>query len=614
MDPGKSKDRPDTSQTPTKVGAQQEASRGGAEQFRGNGAGPTDPPEEDRGAPAAAEREAPEPTGGVVRPRWKRLGQSLSAKLIALLLGAMIVIFALLGYLNIRLHRQHLEAATLASAERVSDLIKRSTSYHMLRNDREALYQMMETIAGEPGVVRVRVFNPEGQISYSTDPSEVNHAVDKGSEQCYACHAQAQPLTRLQRPDRFRIYRANGKGRVLGIINPIENQPACSNAACHAHPASQQILGVLDTNLSLARADADLIQSTRRMVLYTGLAMALIALLSGLFVYRLVHRPVKALKQGTERLARGELGYQLQVRSRDEVGDLANSFNLMSLQLRAANQEITSWAKTLEQRVEEKTSELRRAHEHVLQVEKMASLGKMAAVVAHEVNNPLSGILTYAKLLKKWVTQGTGMQAKRDEMRECLELIESESKRCGDLVKNLLTFSRTSPLNLEWAELNPVVERCMRLVQHQMELTSVQLELELAPQMPPLHCDPSQVEQVVLALVMNAIDAMPRGGVLRLRTRYLPQSRQAEIQVRDDGAGIAPDLLARLFEPFLTTKETGKGVGLGLAISKSIVERHGGTIEVESQVGRGTTFYVFLPVEPGGVAPAVAAPAEAAHK
>ncbi len=244
----------------------------------------------------------------------------------------------------------------------------------------------------------------------------------------------------------------------------------------------------------------------------------------------------------------------------------------------------------------------------------MASLGKMAAVVAHEVNNPLSGILTYAKLLKKWVTQGTGMQAKRDEMRECLELIESESKRCGDLVKNLLTFSRTSPLNLEWAELNQVVERCMRLVQHQMELTSVQLELELAPQMPPLHCDPSQVEQVVLALVMNAIDAMPRGGVLRLRTRYLPQSRQAEIQVRDDGAGIAPELLPRLFEPFLTTKETGKGVGLGLAISKSIIERHGGTIEVESQVGRGTTFYVFLPVEPGGAAPGVAAPAEAAHK
>ena len=538
-------------------------------------------------------------------PHWRRLGRSLSVKLTALLLGVMLVIFSLLGYLNIRLHRQHLEATTLASAERVSDVIRRSTSYYMLSNDRDALYRTIGTIANEPGMVRIRIFDQEGRISYSSDPAEVNRMVDKGAEACYGCHAQAQPLARLNRPDRFRIYRANGKGRVLGIITPIENQPACSNAECHAHPASQQILGVLDTNLSLAPADADLAQSTRQMVAYTALAALVIALLSGWFVFWLVHKPVKALKSGTERLARGDLGYQLEVGSSDEVGDLANSFNLMSLQLRSANEEITSWARTLEARVEDKSAELRRAHEHVLHVETMASIGKMAAVVAHEVNNPLSGILTYAKLLKKWVTQGTGLETRKDEIRECLELIESESRRCGELVKNLLTFSRTSPMNLEWADLNVVVERCVRLVQHQLELTNVQLQLDLSAELPPLHCDPSQVEQVVLALVMNAIDAMPRGGNLLLRTRSLPQSRQVEIQVRDDGAGIAPDVLARLFEPFLTTKETGKGVGLGLAISKSIVERHSGTIEVESKVGRGTTFYIFLPVDANAAPKAV---------
>jgi two-component system NtrC family sensor kinase len=467
----------------------------------------------------------------------------------------------------------------------------------MLRNDREALYKNITTIATEPGIVKIRIFDQEGKIGFSSNPSEVSHTVDKSAEACYACHAQKQPLTRLNRPDRFRIYRANGSGRVLGIINPIENEPSCSNAACHAHPASQTILGVLDTNLSLARADASLAESTRLMLIYTVLAVILISVLTGVFVLRLVHRPVQILKRGTEELAKGDLGYQIEVNSTDELGDLAGSFNIMSLQLRAANEEITSWARTLEARVEDKTNELKRAHEHVVHVEKMASIGKMAAVVAHEINNPLSGILTYAKLLKKWVQKVEGNEQKRTEIRECLDLVESESRRCGDLVKNLLMFSRTSPMNLEWADVNQVVDRCIRLVQHQIDLGNVQLQLEMADDLPTLHCDPAQVEQVLLALVMNAIDAMPRGGNLLVRTRSLPQSRQIEIQVRDDGVGIPPDLLPRMFEPFLTTKETGKGVGLGLAISKTIVERHGGVIEVESQPGRGTTFYIFLPVD-----------------
>ncbi len=542
--------------------------------------------------------------------RWRRLGHSLGAKLTIVLLAAMVVIFSALGYLNIRLHRRHLEAATLTSAERVSDVIKRSTSFHMLRNDREALYNTIQTYAKEPGMEKVRIFDQEGRISYSSDPAEISQLVNKGAEACYGCHAQAQPLTRLNRPDRFRIFKPNGH-RVLGVINPIENQPECSNAACHAHPASQQILGVLDTDLSLADADANLRQSSQRMLLYTIVAVALISIVSGVFVWRMVGRPVRELKSGTEQLAKGALGYQAKVHSSDELGELSESFNLMSLQLRDANEEITSWARTLEERVEQKTGELKRAHDHVLHVEKMASIGKMAAVVAHEVNNPLSGILTYAKLLKKWLAKIEMDPARQQEMRECLDLIESESKRCGELVKNLLTFSRAAPMNLEWVDLNEVMERALRLVQHKAELSNIQVQLEFDDNLPPVHCDPAQIEQVALALSMNALDAMPRGGNLWLRTRALPQSQQVELQVRDDGMGIAPDLLPRLFEPFTTTKETGKGVGLGLAISKSIVERHKGQIEVDSQPGRGTTFYIFLPLDATAGAPAAEANAAA---
>ena len=528
--------------------------------------------------------------------RWARASHTLGAKLTALLLTALCASFALLGYLNIRLHRQHLEAATLTSAERVSDVIKRSTTYYMLRNDREALHHMMTTMADEPGMVRLRVFDQEGRISYSTDNREVNQIVDKNAEACYGCHTQSQPLARLNRPDRFRIYRNGGGGRVLGVVTPLENQAACSNADCHAHPASQQILGVLDTNLSLAKADGQLAEDSRRMATYTVLAMLMIAALSGLFVWKVVGGPLRKLGAATEHLAQGNLGYQIEVNSHDELGALAHSFNSMSLQLRAANEEIVAWARTLEDRVEQKTRELKRADEQMMQAEKMASIGKMAAVVAHEINNPLSGILTYAKLMRKWLVGGEIAGKHREEAEQCLDLIAGESRRCGDLVKNLLTFSRTAPMNPESTDLNLVVDRLIRLVQHELEMTGVQLHRELQNDLPRITCDPAQIEQVLLALVMNAIDAMPRGGNLWIRTYLTAQPQEVELEVRDDGCGIDNDILPHIFEPFLTTKESGHSVGLGLAISHSIIERHHGSIEVHSAPGRGTTFTIRLPL------------------
>ena len=529
------------------------------------------------------------------RNRWLRLTLSLSAKLNILLLGAMVVIFALLGYLNVRLHRQHLEQSTLLSAERVSDIIKHSTTDYMLRNNREGLYRSIKTMAADPGMEKIRIFDQEGRITYTTDSAEESHVVDKTAEACYACHAQSQPLARLNRPDRFRIYRNAAGARVLGIITPIENQPACSNAACHAHPAEQRILGVLDTNLSLAKTDVQVAESSRRMIAYTGCALLLIAVLSWFFVWEVVGRPVKALERGTERLAAGDLGYQIDVRSKDEIGELASSFNGMSRQLQAEHNENLTWTHSLEQRVEQKTRELKRAHEHALHTEKMASIGKMAAVLAHEINNPLSGILTYAKLLRKWIDRDDGGRAHRQEICDSLDLIASESRRCGDLVKNLLTFSRTTPINLQPANLNQVVERSLRLVQHQLDLAGIQVQPQLDPDLPPVVCDAAQIEQVILALVMNALDALPQGGNLWLSTSFGHEPNCARIVVRDDGSGIPPEILSRIFEPFLTTKETGRGVGLGLAISHSILERHNGNIEVQSEVGKGTVFTVTLP-------------------
>jgi len=544
-------------------------------------------------------------------PLWKRVanwGRSLSGKLVILLILSMTTVFGLLGYLNVRLHRRHLEQTTLVAAERVSDVIKRNATYYMLRNEREGLYHLINEIGAEPGILHIRIINREGRISFSSDARETNTLVDKRAEACYACHSQTQPLTHLDRNDRFRTYRLADGTRALGIINPIENSPACSSAACHAHEPGEKILGVLDTNLSLAATDASLAQSTRQMVLYTLAAVLIISALSAVFVWRVVYGPLQGLEAGTKHLSSGELGYQIDVPgdSQDELAGLARSFNSMSSQLREAREEINGWTRTLQARVEEKTGELNRAHEEMLRVERMASIGKLAAVVAHEINNPLAGILVYAKLLKKRFSKQKDGEG---EVLSSLDLIESESRRCGEIVKNLMTFARAGSMSYEPADLNGVIGRCVRLVQHKLELANIELQLELAPGLPSVHCDAGQIEQVILALVMNAIDAMPNGGNLTLRTRRKNDS-EIQIEVRDDGVGIPPEILSNLFEPFFTTKERGRGLGLGLATSRTIVERHLGRIDVASAPGQGSTFTITLPVAARPVA--VASPVAAA--
>ena len=542
-----------------------------------------------------------------LRPGWiQRLGQSVSAKLMASIFIVLVITFALLGYFIIQSQRKHLEDAALVSAEQQSEVLRRSASRYMLNNDRIGLYEMMVNMADQPGMVRVRIMNPQGEISYSTEPTEVGTTVDKSAEACNACHEASKPLKRLNRSDRFRVYRADGQ-RVLGVITPIENSPACSNAACHAHPSNTQILGVLDTNLSLAKVDQSLAHETREMIALTALALLAVVFLSGLFVWVVVHNPLRELQTGTDRIASGKLGFQIPVRSQDEVGQLAKSFNAMSNRLQVAQAEITAWAHTLEERVEEKTRELKHAHQRMLHVEKMATIGKMAAVVAHEINNPLSGILTYSRLVKRWIDKAIEPSPKQEEMKGSLDLIASESKRCGELVKNLLSFSRVSPMNLSWCDLNQVIDRCVRLVQHKLDLGGIQLNLDLAKELPPAHCDPAQIEQVVLAMVINAIDAMPQEGNLWISTKLFGED-QLELIIRDDGIGIPAEHLPHIFEPFYTTKESG-GSGLGLAISESIIERHGGKIEVNSLGGQGTTFRIVLPMDSQG--PSV--PAEAGH-
>ena len=516
--------------------------------------------------PVRAERLRPAPA-----PR------SLGGKLFLALLSVLLLAFGALGLMASRRERRLLEEGRLAAADRISEVLLRSTAYDMLRNDRDALREIVATVGHGAGVVAVRISGPDGRIALSSLPNEV------GLPSARPAHGTG------------RWIRNGPEGRILGTRTAIDNTAGCSEAACHAHPASQRVLGVLDVDVSLAETDLAIRRGTVRFAAVALVGMLLVLGTIALVVYRLVHLPVRALRIGTERLRSGELGVQIPVRSGDELGLLALSFNGTSAELREARRELDLFTERLEARVREKTAELSAAHERMLRAEKLTSLGKLAAVVAHEINNPLFGILTYAKLMRKWIERGDPLEAHRSEMKESLTLVESESRRCGDIVRDLLTFARVQPMNVTDVDLHAVLRQILRLVAHRLSLSGVEARLLLDEKLPTVRGDAGQIEQLLLALVMNAIDAMPHGGVLTLTTVADPRGGQVVLGVEDDGVGIPAALLPRLFDPFVTTKEEGKGVGLGLAISRSIVERHAGTIDVDSKEGKGTRFTITLP-------------------
>jgi two-component system, NtrC family, sensor kinase len=229
-------------------------------------------------------------------------------------------------------------------------------------------------------------------------------------------------------------------------------------------------------------------------------------------------------------------------------------------------------------------------------VEKMASLGKLAAVVAHEINNPLAGIKTYARLLRRQFAAGAAPPPTPEQAKETdriLQMVDSEAGRCGDIVRNLLAFSRQSGSRMAEEDLAPVVERCRMLLKHQAEMLGVTLETRVAGDLPKVVCDAAQVQQVILALAMNALEATPSDG--RVSIEAAGDGDGVRVAIADTGWGIPKEHLDRIFEPFFTTKEAGKGVGLGLAVVYGIVTGHHGTIDVQSEPGHGTTFTVRLP-------------------
>jgi len=292
--------------------------------------------------------------------------------------------------------------------------------------------------------------------------------------------------------------------------------------------------------------------------------------------------------EATDKIARGDLDHRVEINLRDEIGQLASSFNRMADNLAIANDNLTQWGQMLEKRVEERTHELREMQDSLIRSEKLASLGKMAAGVAHEINNPLTSILINTYLILEKCPQD-------DACRENLTMIADETTRCAQVVKGLLDFARQTPSQAIHTDINGIIDRTVQILEKQASLKNITIIRNLDRSLPLIDIDKSKIQQVFSNLIINACEAMPRGGSLTITSRTDPSGYNIEILFADTGIGIPKENLQKLFDPFFTTKSFG--TGLGLAVSYGIIQQRGGTIDVESEVGQGSVFKVQLPIE-----------------
>jgi len=325
---------------------------------------------------------------------------------------------------------------------------------------------------------------------------------------------------------------------------------------------------------------------------FLGITLLTVIILSFMidFTTGKIVNPVRQLVLATQKIARGDLAHRVEMGSSDEIGQLANSFNLMTAELQKANERYQALTRTLEDKVKDKTRELREAQDQLVRSEKLSSLGKMAAGIAHEINNPLTSILINSYLISEKLTE-----EEKQKFEENINLIIDETTRSSVIVKGLLEFSRQTPPEKKPADLNEVIEETLVLLRSQILAHNVEVEKALSRDLPQITLDENKMKQVFTNIILNALDAMPGGGILRINSRFLSQTKCTEVSLRDTGEGISPEVLTRIFDPFFTTKGR-RGTGLGLSVSYGIIEQHNGEIDVQSELGQGTTVTISLPL------------------
>ena len=518
--------------------------------------------------------------------------KSIAAKLI-IATGLLIVIVSLIfWYATLKKQEKDIMSIALKYGESFVEFTKQSTRHSMLYYHPDETQRVLETLSTPSGVLRVRIYGHQGEILYCSNKKSVGTIIDKTSVACTACHQNPGKSGALvSEPKKWTVYKTDKGSTAMKVISQIPNETDCFTGSCHVHKENQQILGFVEADLSLALLDEALFKQGLALTAYVIIFVLAVSMFLGIINYKIVTHPVQQLTEAMEHVANGDLNYSVPIKSNDEIGMLGSAFNAMIKDLKTARDQREKWTQTLEEEIAKKTEEIQKTHANLVQTEKLASLGRMAAGVAHEINNPLTGVVTFAHLLKKqFAPESTEAQD--------LDIIIEQAERCSKIIKNLLTFARATPTEKGKVSINDVLSRTIFMVQNQEKFHHIKFNINLENTQFIIVGDSSQFQQIFLNMFINAADAMGGRGNITVATHTVKEDGKSsvEIEFTDEGTGIKEEDMAKLFEPFFTTKPVGKGTGLGLSVSHGIVKHFGGTITVKSEVGKGTSFFVRLPL------------------
>jgi two-component system NtrC family sensor kinase len=542
-------------------------------------------------------------TGKLILKNYVKFRSSIYGRVVLIITFLSIFLFVSFNVIFRSVNEQYLNTVIRQSGNNIGAIVKGSLYHSMLENDKSTLQNTLGIINKMPGIDEVNMYNSQDSLVYSSFTNEMNSG--HSDPNCINCHTNIKSMF----PGKERSYKIvevnsdctmnlnDNSSRHLLIRSPILNERSCSTSDCHAHLETDTILGSLVIKIPLEAQDAAIEKSTTEFFLLAIFATLLLVSFLLVFTRKKIKDPLNELVKVSIAVANGDKSTRVEIKPNqlDDMRMVSVAFNDMLDNLHTANDELENWSQQLEYKVQKKSEELGAAQNELMHVERLAALGKLSSSVAHEINNPLSGILIYTKLLHKQVSNPELYAAKKDTMLKHLKLIENETKRCGDIVKGLLDFSRKDQNDFEPRHLHEILKETYDLMTHSIRIANISFLKDLSAKSDLIYCNPNQIKQACIALLVNASEAVFENGEIIIKT-HNPDEDSVVFEISDNGLGIAPEDIPHIFEPFFSTKQDVSGIGLGLAIVHGIIQNHKGKIQVRSELGNGTTLSVTLPL------------------
>jgi len=542
-------------------------------------------------------------TGKAIIKNYVKIRSSIYGRVIFIISIMSVFLFVSFNVIFKSVNEQYLNTIIRQSGNNIGSIVEGSLYHSMLENDKSSLQNTLDVINTLPGIDEVNMYDSEDSLVYSSFIHESNNG--HSDPNCISCHSNLKEMF----PGNEKSYKIvdvnsdclmnqndNGSRHLL-IRSPILNERSCFVSACHAHQETDTILGSLVIKIPLEAQDAAIQKSSTEFFLLAVLATLLLVSFLLFFTRKKIKDPLNELVRVSAAVASGDKSTRLEIKPNqlDDMRTVSEAFNDMLDNLQTANTELENWSQQLEYKVQKKSEELGAAQNELMHVERLASLGKLSSSVAHEINNPLSGILIYTKLLYKQVSNPELYASKRESILKHLKLIENETKRCGDIVKGLLDFSRKDQNDFEPKHLHEILKGTYELMTHPIKIANIQFIADYFANSDLIYCNPNQIKQACIAILVNASEAVRENGEIIISTKNTDED-SITLEIADNGSGIAEEDIPHIFEPFFSTKQDVSGIGLGLAIVHGIIQNHKGKIQVKSALGHGTTISVNLPL------------------